>query len=155
MKKIAFAFIAALAVMSFAGCKKKGGDDMKEAMAKMESFQKDMCACKDKACAEKVDTDMKAYGEKMKGKADKDAKISEADQKKMMEVMTEYAKCQQTAMGTGMPDPAAAGTPPAGDTAAPPAGDTAAPAGDTAAPAGDTAAPAGDEAAPAGDEKKE
>ena len=61
MKKIAFAFIAALAVMSFAGCKKK--DPAKEAMAKIEGFKTAMCACKagDKACAEKVGKDMPPY----------------------------------------------------------------------------------------------
>jgi hypothetical protein len=133
MKKIAFAFIAAMAVLSFAGCKKK--DNAKEAMAKMEGFKTAMCACKagDKACAEKVEKDMKTYSDAMKGKGDKDAKVSEEDTKKMMATMTEYAKCQQTAMGT---DPAMA--PPADPGAAPPADPGAAPPADPGAapPAG-------------------
>jgi hypothetical protein len=158
MKKIAFAFIAAMAVLSFAGCKKK--DAAKEAMAKMESFKNDMCKCKegDKACAEKVEKAMKDYGESMKGKGDgKEPKMSDEDTKKIMATMTEMAKCQQKAMGTGMADPAAGGTPPA----TPPAGgEMKAPEGGSAAPA---APPAGGEppkdpaAAPAagGDMKKE
>jgi hypothetical protein len=151
MKKIAFVFIAALAVLSFTGCKKK--DAMKEAMGKMEGFKTAMCACKDKACAEKVDKDMKDYGEKMKGKGDKDAKMSPDDEKKMMEAVTAYAKCQQTAMGTGgdMAAPPAGGDKPAdmkpADPAAPPAG------GDKPADmkAGDKPA----DPPPAGDMKKE
>jgi len=159
MKKIAFAFIAAMAVLSFAGCKKK--DAAKEAMAKMESFKNDMCKCKegDKACAEKVEKAMKDYGDSMKGKAgDKEPKMSDEDTKKIMATMTEMAKCQQKAMGTGMGmDPGAAGgTAPAGGTPpAPAGGDMKDPAaGGSAAPA---APPAGGEpAAPAGgDMKKE
>jgi len=143
MKKIAFAFIAAMAVLSFAGCKKK--DATKEAMAKMEGFKNDMCKCKagDKACAEKVQKDMTAWMDSMKGK-EKDMKSSPEDEKKGQALMQEMMKCQQTAMGT---DPAMA--PPAGDkpadpAAAPPAGDK--PADPAAAP------PAGDKPAdkPAG-----
>jgi hypothetical protein len=147
MKKIAFVFIAAMTVLSF-GCKKK--NDMKEAMGKMEGFKTAMCACKagDKACAEKVDKDMKTYGESMKGK-DKDAKLSPDDEKKMMAVVTEYGKCQQAAMT----DPAAM-TPPAGDPAAPPAGTDPAAAPGTPPAGADPAKPA-DPAAPAGDMKKE
>jgi hypothetical protein len=126
MKKIAFAFIAALAIFSFAGCKKK--DAAKEAMAKMEGFKNDMCKCKagDKACAEKVDKAMKDYAESMKGKGgDKDAKMSDEDQKKMLAMMGEMAKCQQTATGGGeMGAPPAGGTPPAGGEGAAPAGGT-------------------------------
>jgi len=148
MKKIALAFIAVMTVLSFAGCKKK--DAMKEAMTKMEGFKTAMCACKDKACAEKVDKDMKSYSDSMKGKGEKDAKMSADDEKKMMQMVADYSKCQQTAMGPEMgappADPAAAGgAPPAGadQGAAPPAGGAAPP----APPAGDK--PAG------GDMKKE
>lgn len=156
MKKIAFAFLAAMAVLSFTGCKKKS--DVAAAMAKMEGFKNDMCKCKaaDKACAEKVEKDMKAYGESMKGKDPDPKSVTDADKKKMMDMMTEMGKCQQTAMGGGdMATPPTGGTPPTGDMKG---GDTAAPAG-SAAPAGDmkggdTAAPAGS-AAPAGDMKKE
>ncbi len=110
MNKIAFAFLAAMAMLSFTGCKKK--NDVAAAMAKMEGFKNDMCKCKaaDKACAEKVEKDMKAYGESMKGKDLDPKSVTEADKKKMMEMMTEMGKCQQTAMGGGdmaAPRPAA------------------------------------------------
>ncbi len=142
MKKIAFAFIAALAVLSFAGCKKKGG--AAEAIAKMETFKGQMCACKagDKACAEKVEKDMKAYGDSMKGKEPDPKSVTEADKKKMGDLMGEYIKCQQAATGGGMGDMAPpTGTPPAGE---PPAGTP---------PAGEMKKDEG--AAPAGEMKKE
>jgi hypothetical protein len=130
MKKIAFAVIAALAVLSFAGCKKK--DPVKEAMAKMEGYKNDMCKCKagDKACAEKVEKDMKAYQDSMKGKEPDPKAISDADKKKMMEMGAELVKCTQTAMGMGA----------GGDMAAPP-------------PGGDMKKP--DEPAAGGDMKKD
>jgi hypothetical protein len=123
MKKIAFAFIAALAVLSFAGCKKK--DAVKEAMAKVEGFKNDMCKCKagDKACAEKVQKDMLAWADSMKGKMPDEKSMSDADKKKGEENRKEMEKCQNTAMGTGdMAAPPAGGDMKGGDTAAPPAG---------------------------------
>jgi hypothetical protein len=142
MKKIAFLFIAAMTVLSF-GCKKK--NEMKEAMAKMDGFKTQMCACKasDKACAEKVEKDMNSYLDSMKGKEkDKDMKPSPDDEKHMTTTMTDYGKCRQTAMGA---DPAMA--PPADPAAAPPA----APAGGDPA----MAPPAGGAPPPAGEMKKE
>ena len=153
MKTIAFAFLAAMAVLSFTGCKKK--NDIGAAMAKMEGFKSDMCKCKagEKACAEKVEKDMKAYMDSMKGKEPDAKAMSDADKKKMMDTVTEMGKCQMAAMAAG--DMAPPATPPAGgDQAAPPAGGAAPPAGDMKA--GDTAAPpAGGAAPPAGDMKKE
>jgi hypothetical protein len=55
MKKISIAFLAALSLASF-GCKKKGGGA--EAVARMTEFKDRMCACKDKACVDKVNDDM-------------------------------------------------------------------------------------------------
>jgi len=126
MKKISIAFAAALALASFAGCKKKGGAG--EAMAKMSEFKDKMCKCSDKACADKVTDEMTKWSQEMAKNADKDTKVSEEDTKKMQEVTEEFTKCATKAMTAG------AGAPPAGDK---PAGDK--PAGDKPA---DTAAPA-------------
>jgi hypothetical protein len=147
MKKIMFAFLAALAVMSFAGCKKKGGTA--DIIAKMEGFKNDMCKCPagDKACAEKVGKDMQSYMESMKGKIPDDKSVSEADKKKSEAIGMEMMKCQQTAMGMGG-DMAPPATPPAGGETPPAGGEGAAPApagGEGAAPAGEGAAPAGGE----------
>jgi len=88
---IAFAFLA------FAGCKKKGND----AMAKMESFEKQMCECKDKACADKVQDEMTKWA----ADASKMAKSDESDPemaKKSGEVMAKYTECMTKVSGMGM-----------------------------------------------------
>jgi hypothetical protein len=146
MKKIAFVFIAAMAVLSFTGCKKKGGAG--EAMAKMEGFKNDMCKCADKACAEKVSKAMEEWTKSMGEKGEKMMKeMSDEDKKKATAIGEELGKCLMKHMAAAMPDPAAGGdkaaTPPAGGEGEKKMDDKA------AAPAGDEKA-----AAPAGDEKK-
>jgi hypothetical protein len=78
---------------------------IKEIMAKLERFKDDMCQCQagDKACAEQVEQALKDYGDAMKNNAP-EPKLSDADTKKLMEMMTEMAKCQQAAMGIGDPN---------------------------------------------------
>jgi hypothetical protein len=141
MNKLTISFVAAMSLLAFAGCKKKGGA-AGEAVAKMEGFQKSMCDCKDKACADKVNEDMSKWGTEMAKTAGaaKDEKPDPELAKKSADIMTKYTECMTKLMMAGMDKPA-------GDK---PAGDTAAPAGDK--PADDTAAPAGDKPA---DEKKE
>jgi hypothetical protein len=146
MKNLSIAVLAALSLMSFAGCKKKGGAG--DAIAKMTDFKDQMCKCADKACAEKVTEAMTKWGQEMaKEGGDKEAKISEDDTKKMASVTEEMTKCMTKAMMAGgamTPPPAAA---PAGDKPADPAA-PAAPAGDKPAdPAAPPAAPAGDKPA--------
>jgi hypothetical protein len=140
MKNLSIAILAAVSLLSFAGCKKKSGSD---AMAKMGEFKDQMCKCADKPCADKVQESMTKWGQDMaKEGGDKEAaKPSEEDMKKQQQVVEDYSKCQQkilSAMAPPPPPPAA----PAGDKPAEPA----APAGDKPA---EPAAPAGDK--PAGD----
>jgi hypothetical protein len=127
MKKIGFLFMATLALGSFSGCKKKGGD----AMAKMGEFKDHMCACKegDKDCAMKVQKEMADYAEANKDM--KDQKMSDEDMKKATDIGMEMAKCSAKAMGAGAMGGGMAPPPPAGDKPA----EGAAPAGDK--PAGD------------------
>jgi hypothetical protein len=90
-------WMIAFALLAFAGCKKKGND----AMAKMESFQKQMCECKDKACADKVQDEMTKWA----ADAAKMAKPDESDPemaKKSGEVMAKYTECMTKASGMGM-----------------------------------------------------
>ncbi len=122
MKKIGIIFVAALALGSVTGCKKKGGD----MMGKMAEFKDKMCACKegDKDCAQKVQKEMQDYAEANKDQ--KDQKLSEEDQKKATDIGMEMMKCSQKAMGMGgamggdMKAPE--GAPPAGGEAPKPAG---------------------------------
>jgi hypothetical protein len=130
MKNITIAFLAAASLLSFGACKKKGGGDAGEAMAKMGEFKDQMCKCADKACADKVQASMTDWSASMAKKGgDKEAKPDEATMKKMTEIGEEYGKCMAKAMGAGgdapPADPAAgsaAAADPAAGSAAPAAG---------------------------------
>lgn len=129
MKNLSIAILAALSLLSFAGCKKKGGSD---AIAKITEFKDQMCKCADKACAEKVTEAMSKWTQEMaKEGAEKNAKMSEEDTKKAQAVSEEMTKCMGKIMAAAAPpppapppaDPAAAAPPPADPAAAPPPGD--------------------------------
>ena len=138
MKNLSIAVLAALSLLSFAGCKKKGASD---AAAKMGEFRDQMCKCTDKACADKVTEAMAKWTQdNAKEGAKEAAKPSEEDMKKMTAISEEYSKCMQKVMTASMPPPAApaAGDKPADPAAAPPAAPAAAgdkPADPAAAPA--------------------
>ncbi|HET7503543.1 MAG TPA: hypothetical protein VFK02_21120 [Kofleriaceae bacterium] len=145
MKNLSIAILAAVSLLSFAGCKKGGGAG--DAVAKMTTFKDDMCKCADKACAEKVTEAMTKWGQDMaKEGGDKAAKVSEEDTKKMTALTEEMTKCMTKAMMAGATPPPA-GDKPAGDKPAEPAAAAPPPAGDK--PAEPAAPPAGDK--PAGD----
>ena len=110
MNKLMISFVA---VLSFAtiGCKKKGGD----ALSKLEEFQKSMCECKDKACADKVHADMTKWGSEAKS-AKPDDKPDPELAKKSGDLMMKYTECMtkaSLAMADGGGDkPAGGDTPP-------------------------------------------
>jgi hypothetical protein len=101
MSKLMIGFVAALSLASF-GCKKKGGA-AGEAVAKMEGFQKQMCDCKDKACADKVNEDMSKWGTEMAKTAGaaKDEKPDPDLAKKSADIMTKYTECMTKLMMAG------------------------------------------------------
>jgi hypothetical protein len=79
MKKISIAFAASMALLTFAGCKKKGPD--------IGAMAKEVCACKDMACAQDV---QKKWADKMG--ADKgagDVKEPSEEDKKAIKDMTD------------------------------------------------------------------
>ncbi len=139
MKNLSIAFVAALSLLSVAGCKKKADGGAAEAMGKMVEFKDKMCGCadkKDKDCAQKVTDDMTKWAQDSAKTMDKNVKPTEADMKKMEEVGKQLGECTTKAMmadmGTPPTEPGAALTPTEPGAAAPAAGsDTA------AAPAGD------------------
>jgi hypothetical protein len=107
MKNLTIAFLAAASLFTVSACKKKSGGGAGEAMAKMSEFADEMCKCKDKACADKVQEGMTKWSTDMAAKGgDKkaDEKPDEATMKKMTEVGQKYAECMTKAM-----TPAAAG----------------------------------------------
>jgi hypothetical protein len=141
MKNLTIAFLAAASLFTVSACKKKGGGDAGEAMAKMSEFSDSMCKCTDKACADKVQADMTKWSTDMAAKGGKkEEKPDEATMKKMTEVGQKYAECMTKAMSAGatgdMTGSAAAGSDTAaGSAAAAGSGDTAA-AGSAAPAAG-------------------
>ena len=107
MNKLTISFVAAMSLLAFAGCKKKGGA-AGEAVAKMEGFQKQMCDCKDKACADKVNEDMTKWGTEMAKTAGaaKDEKPDPELAKKSADIMTKYTECMTKIMMAGAGAPA-------------------------------------------------
>jgi hypothetical protein len=132
MKNLSIAVLAALSLLSFAGCKKKGASDV---AAKMAEFRDQMCKCTDKTCADKVTESMAKWTQDNAKEGSKEAaKPTEEDMKKMTAISEDYSKCMQKVMIASAPPPPAApaGDKPADPAAAPPAGDK--PADPAAAP---------------------
>ena len=130
MKNLSIAFLAAVSLVTFAGCKKKAGGDF---MAKAGEFRDKMCKCTDKGCADGVDADMM----KWQGENKEAPKMSDEDMKKGAEIKKAYDDCKAKAVPPPPPTPAAppAGEKPADPAAAPPAGEK--PADPATPPAGE------------------
>ena len=77
-------------VLGLTGCGGKAG----EAIGEMKKLKDEMCACKDKACADRVTEDFAALGEKHKNTKATEAQIREAGK-----IAEEYGKCMMAAMG--------------------------------------------------------
>ncbi len=85
------------------------GDSATSAVAMMEGFQKQMCDCKDKACADKVNEDMTKWGTEMArnaGAHDYDERPDPDLARKSADIMTKYTECMTKLMMVG-----AGGTP--------------------------------------------
>jgi len=83
--------------------------NIKCALDTLSFFSKQMCGCKDKACADKITTDMTHWGVEMSKKNPADVKPSEAEQKQVVETVTRYTDCMTRLMveggGTAPPRP--------------------------------------------------
>lgn len=103
MNQIMIACVAALSLVSVAGCSKSGGGG-DEYLSKMEGWKTDICKCKagETACAQKVLDDQKKYTDEMAKKTDKDAKPDPAAAAEMMKklepITAEFNKCKTAAM---------------------------------------------------------
>lgn len=82
-------FLTASVVFGLVGCGGSAGD---QALAKMEGAKTEMCACKDKACGDKVMKDLMEWGEKFE-KDNKDKKPSEEQEKKAEAIGKEMSEC--------------------------------------------------------------
>lgn len=83
-----FLLIASV-VLGLGACGKSGGD---EVLSKMEDFKGQACACKDKACGEKVMKDMSEYMEKWM-ESNKDFKPSKEQDEKADKIGDEMRDC--------------------------------------------------------------
>ena len=90
MNKLSIAFLAAMSLAAV-GCRKdKGG----EAIAKMTELKRKMCACKDKACSEKVSEELAQWDQAQeKAAGDKPVSLSGEDAEKMEAVKEEISAC--------------------------------------------------------------
>lgn len=90
---------ALVGLAGFSGCGKK--DKFDEVLGEMGTIKDKMCACTDKACVDKVQDEWKAYRKSMKDKMDKDAKPSEAQDKKGRELDDAMRTCRHKFDDTG------------------------------------------------------
>lgn len=88
MKKHVVSGIALAFLVGLSGCK----DDLTK---QMEGFKDEMCACKDKACAEKVAEKMGKWATENAEKVGKDTKPTPEQEK----LGTEMTQCMTKAMG--------------------------------------------------------
>lgn len=69
-----------------------------EVRAKVEAYRDMMCACRDQACAEKVQADMQRWGSE-EAKHAATHHVDPAFAKQLAELTTKYSECQQQALG--------------------------------------------------------
>jgi hypothetical protein len=87
--------LVASVVFGLGACGKDAGD---KALAKMEDFKNQICACKDKECLEKVQKDMTEWMESM-SKEMSDKKPTKAQEEKGEKIFKELEECTTKLMG--------------------------------------------------------
>jgi len=97
VQKTLIALLATVALAAF-GCKKKGSEGGADMMGKMTDLKNRMCACSagDKACADKINDEMKKWSEEHAKKGDHAADPEMT--KKMDPINKELADCMTKAM---------------------------------------------------------
>ena len=151
MKQISIAFLAAMSLAG-SGChkdKNKAG----EAIARLTEIQKNMCACKDKACSEKLSEELSTWDqEQQKATGDKPVSPTGEDAEKIEAAKDKISECllKLELPGSGAAGGSAGGAGGTPGSANPAAGSADGSAAAGAAPAGSAAAgSAGGAAAPA------
>ena len=90
-------FVLAAVVVAAGGCKKK--NSAAEAISKIGGFRDRMCACADKACADKINQEYMDWATKQS--PDKPQQMGEDDAKKIQEVSLKYNECLTKWSGAG------------------------------------------------------
>lgn len=94
-----------------------GEDYAKCAIATFGFFTDQVCACKDRACAEKINAEVTTWGMEMAQKPPKDVKQTPETTKVMTDLGQKYATCVTklyTDGSTPPPDPCGGGADPCG-----------------------------------------
>jgi len=94
MMKLSIAFLAAMSLAG-SGCHKdKAKDKDGEAIAKLTEIQKRMCACKDKACSEKISEELATWDqEQQKAAGDKPVSPTGEDAEKIEAAKDKITEC--------------------------------------------------------------
>ena len=109
-------FVAIAVLTALAGCPKTRRRSADAAMAKMRDLKDMMCACKDKACADKVQDELNRWSSEMASRSDRPERPDEKLMKEMQEVGTQYGECMVKAMsGASTLPPPPSGTPQTAD----------------------------------------
>lgn len=114
MRKLSI--IAGLVLALGAGCGKK--DKLDKALADFEGWKAKMCACKDKACADKTHDDYKKWEDEME-KTMKDVDKDKVDKAKLEKFETIEQGMKECRRKFREPEPAPGGEPPPGEAPAP------------------------------------
>jgi len=95
-----------VAAVALAGC---GNKDADELLSQMKGFKDKACACKDAACADKVQEEMLGWAMKMaeKYKDKEPPKGSKSQEEEAKKINEEMQKCMEKAKGGGEAPPAA------------------------------------------------
>jgi hypothetical protein len=90
MMKLSIVFLAAMSLAG-SGChKNKAG----ESIVKLTELKDKMCACKDKACSDKISEEMTRWSQaQAKSDGDKPVPLSEEDAEKTAAVTAQIAQC--------------------------------------------------------------
>lgn len=94
-------------LIALAGCPSRESTERKfeAAMERFRAFTDQMCACKDRACADKVSEAMTTWAQEMAATQDSKFRPSEAMTKKMSDLGQRYAECMTKLMDPPVPPP--------------------------------------------------
>lgn len=91
MKKLAVVF----GIVFATAC----GSKADKALDEMEGFKNKMCECKDAACADSVQSDMREWSKKMKDSGIEKSDLSDSQKTRGKEIDEQMSKCRREARG--------------------------------------------------------
>jgi hypothetical protein len=75
------------------------GNKADKALDELEGFKNKMCECKDSACVDTVQTDMREWSKKMKDSGVEKSDLSDAQKTRGKEIDEAMSKCRREARG--------------------------------------------------------